>query len=94
MPALTDEQKLIQDSVARFVRDKYDFTKRQEILGGEKPFLAEHWRQFAELGWIAAAYKEEDGGLGGSLGDIAVIQEQLGQGLYVGPYVSSVLLGH
>lgn len=92
MPALTDEQKLIQDSVARFVRDKYDFTKRQEILGGEKPFLAEHWRQFAELGWIAAAFKEEDGGLGGSLGDIAVIQEQLGQGLYVGPYVSSVLL--
>ena len=92
MTGLSDEQKLLQDSVERFVRDQYEFTTRRKILATESGYLPEHWSQFAELGWLGAAFAESDGGLGGSPTDIAIITDGLGKGLFVGPFTSGVVL--
>ena len=91
MSGLTDEQKLLKDSVERFIGDQYEFNTRRKIISTESGYLPEHWSQFAELGWLAAPFSEDDGGLGGSSIDIAILADELGKGLYVGPFISSVI---
>ena len=53
--SLSDEQKQLQESAERFVRDKYTFDNRRKIAATEKGWLPENWAQFAELGWLAHA---------------------------------------
>ena len=50
------------------------------------------WAQFAELGWLALMISEDDGGLGGTMEDAAVLMTALGGGLAVEPYVSTAIL--
>jgi len=87
------EQQILEDSVARFVRERYAFEARRRILGEPGGFSAGNWRLFAELGWLAIPFAEADGGLGGSAVDTAVLFEQFGRGLVVEPYLASVMLG-
>jgi pimeloyl-CoA dehydrogenase small subunit len=91
--SLSDEQKQLQEGVERFVRDKYAFENRRKIAAAEKGFLPENWAQFAELGWLAIPFSEEDGGIGfGALGTM-IVMEQFGKGLVLEPFVPTVVLG-
>ena len=90
---LSDEQKLLQDSVDRFVEKEYAFDARRKILESDLGFSRDNWASFAELGWLAAPLPEDHGGLSGSAVDVAVIMEGLGRGLVLEPYVPSVVLG-
>lgn len=90
---LNDEQKLMQESVARFVEKEYTIERRREIMAGEEGFSREVWAQFAELGWLALPLPEEHGGFGGSTFDVALLMEAFGRGLVLEPYLSSVVLG-
>ncbi|MHA6642770.1 acyl-CoA dehydrogenase family protein [Mesorhizobium sp. A623] len=89
--SLTDEQRLLRDSVARFVADDCDFQtmRAQPAENGLRP---EHWQTFAELGWLALMVPEEAGGLGGSLEDAALVFEELGRGLVDAPLLSTAVL--
>jgi alkylation response protein AidB-like acyl-CoA dehydrogenase len=60
--------------------------------GLERPRVLDRaaWARAAEMGWIAALIPEADGGLG-SLPDGAVIAEELGRGLYGGPFLGCAL---
>jgi len=88
----SEEQRLFADSVARFVAESYSFEARQRILESPLGFLPEHWRQFADLGWLGATFPEPYGGLGGSALETLVIMEQFGRGLVASPYLASVVL--
>lgn len=90
---LTDEQQLLRDSAERFVRDEYAFETRMALVDSAEGFSRDHWRKFAELGWLGFAFREEHGGLGGSAVDMAVLLETLGEGLVVEPFASSIVLG-
>ena len=90
---LTDEQRLLQDSVARFVADNYSLEKRVALTGAEPGFSAAHWRTFAELGWLALPFAEDDGGIGGSALDVMLLMEQFGKALVVEPFLASIVLG-
>ena len=50
------------------------------------------WPELAELGWIAAALPEDEGGLGGRAIDVIPICEAIGATGTALPYFSSVLL--
>ncbi|MCW5772237.1 MAG: acyl-CoA dehydrogenase family protein [Rhodospirillaceae bacterium] len=91
--AFTDEQKLLADSVARFVAKDYPFEARRKLATGEEGWSRAHWRQFADLGWLAAPFSEEAGGLGGGPVEAAIVMEGFGKGLVVEPYLPSVILG-
>ena len=60
----TDVQQMLQDSVQKFVQKSYDFDTRNTILNSDEGFSDENWQLFAELGWLAVPFSEEDGGLG------------------------------
>ena len=90
---LSEEQQLIQDSVARFVQDNYGLEARAELAGKDPGFSAANWQTMAELGWLALPFAEADGGFGGNQIDVMVIMEQFGKGLVLEPYLASVVMG-
>lgn len=91
--SLTEEQRLLQESVQRFVQDSYSFEQRRAIMANHpEGFSREVWSQFAEMGWLALPFDEADGGLGGGPVDMLVMLEALGEGLVVEPLVATVLL--
>ena len=89
----TEDQTLLADSVARFVRNEYGFETRRALAASDAGFDAANWKTFAELGWLAIPFAEADGGLGGDPVAAMVLMEQFGRGLVVEPYAPSVLLG-
>ncbi len=90
---LSDEQKLIAESVARFIQDNYDLESRRKLAAAEPGFSPAHWATMAELGWLALPFAEEHGGFGGSQIDIMVVMEQFGRGLVLEPYLASIVMG-
>ena len=88
----TDVQQMLQDSVQKFVQKSYDFDTRNTILNSGKGYSAENWQLFAELGWLAVPFSEEDGGLGGSAVDLMVIMEEFGKANLIEPYTASAVL--
>jgi len=88
----TEEQLMLQESVARFVQDEYDFAARRRIAASEEGMSRDHWRTFAELGWLSIPFAEEHGGFGGGPVDIMLVMEQLGRGLVLEPYLATVVL--
>lgn len=84
--ALNDDQKMLRESVARFVDKDYDFeTRRKRVAAGG--FSRECWNSFAEMGWLAASVAESHGGLGFGPIEAAIIAEELGRGLVLEPFV-------
>ncbi|MCP5083361.1 MAG: pimeloyl-CoA dehydrogenase small subunit [Alphaproteobacteria bacterium] len=90
---LSDEQRLLKESVERFIAGEYGFEQRKSWVEGGAGYSPENWATFAELGWLALPLPEDHGGLGGTLGDVAVLMEGFGRGLVVEPYLATVLLG-
>ena len=90
---LSEEQKMIQQSVERFVQENYDLSNRIKISSEDPGFSKEYWSSMAELGWLGLAFSEEDGGFGGNQIDTLVLMEQFGKGLVVEPFLANVVLG-
>ena len=89
---LSEEQRMLKDSVDRLVADKYDFEARKKYLKGEHGFSPEIWAQFAELGLLALPFAEADGGFGGGPVETMIVMESLGKALAVEPYLATVVL--
>ncbi len=90
--SFSEEQTLLQDSVQRFIEKSYAFSERQKLLSSEEGFSRENWSMFAELGWLALPFREEDGGIGGSPIETMILMEEFGKGLVVEPYLSTVIM--
>ena len=89
---LSEEQTMIQDSIARFVQDSYSFDQRNATVALEHGFSQAHWQQFAELGWLSIPFEEQYGGFGGGPVDTMVIMREFGRGLVTEPFLPTVLL--
>ena len=90
--SLSEEQTMLADSITRFIDTDYDFARRQENAGSEIGYSVEMWRTFADLGWTAVPFAEEDGGLDGGPIEQMLMMEQFGRGLVVEPYMANVIL--
>lgn len=91
--SLTEEQQLLCDSIARFVQNEYSFEARKAIVASPTGWSAKVWGQFAEMGLLGVAFAESHGGFGGSAVDVMVVMQELGRGMVVEPYLSTVVLG-
>ena len=90
--SFTDEQTLLQETVARYVQNDYDFESRQKNAQLSNGFNPDNWNTFAELGWLGVPFSEEDGGFGGSAVDTMILMEQFGRALVVEPFLPSVIM--
>ena len=91
--SLSEEQRMLKDSAARFVKKECQFEQRREQMRSPLGYSDEQWAQMAELGWLCIPFSEKYDGLGGSLVDVMVLLEELGKGLMVEPWLSTVILG-
>ncbi len=87
----TEEQQMIRDSLARLIREQYDFDTRMKAVRSADGWRPEMWAQIAELGLLMAPFSEADGGLGGGPLDAMIVMEEFGKGLVVEPYLPSVV---
>ncbi len=89
---LTEERQMLQDTLRRFLRDRYDTATRNKILESDTGLSTEIWSELAELGIIGALFTEEQGGFGGKGFDIAVVFEELGRAGVVEPFLDTAVL--
>jgi pimeloyl-CoA dehydrogenase small subunit len=89
---LSDEQRMLQDSVARLLAERCDFEQRKAHMAQARGYSGALWSQFAELGILGLPFAEEDGGYGGSPVDTLIVMQQLGRSLALEPYLASVVL--
>jgi len=88
----SNEQIALQETLRRFVSRDYEFERRRELARSDLGFSAEAWAQYAELGLLSLSFPEEFGGLGGNAVDIMLVMEQIGRGLLLEPFLSSVVM--
>ena len=88
----SEEQRLLGESVERFVQNDYTFAARQKTVADELGFDRRHWKTFADLGWLGVPFAESDGGFGGGPIEVMLLMERFGRGLVTEPYLSTVLL--
>ena len=90
--SLSEEQTMLSDSVARFIDADYSFEYRQKNAARDSGYSREMWTTFAELGWTAVPFAEDDGGLDGGPIEQMLMMEQFGRGLVVEPYLANIVL--
>lgn len=90
--SFSEEQTLLRNMVQSFVQDNYDFDSRMKIVRSEEGWSRENWKQFGELGLLAAPFPEALGGLDGGPIETMIIMEEFGRGLVTEPYIPTVVL--
>lgn len=82
--SLTDEQKMLQDSLA-------DWLSRN--AGNHAGIqAADHWSEMADMGWLGVALPAEHGGFGFGAMEQMLVAEAFGKHLVHAPYLSTVVL--
>ena len=89
---LTDEQRLLKDSVDRLIADQYQFEQRKKYLAEPDGWSRDAWKQYAELGLIGLPFAEQFGGFGGGPVETMIVMEAFGRGLVLEPYFATVIL--
>jgi alkylation response protein AidB-like acyl-CoA dehydrogenase len=88
---LTDEQKMLQETVQQFVGNECPPTRLREIFDGDAVHDPVLWKGLVELGIAGLAISDEYGGAGLGMLDLAVVAESLGYGAFPGPFFNHVL---
>ena len=89
---LSEEQRLLKDSVDRLLADTYEFAKRKTYMAEPDGFSRALWAQYAELGLLGLPFAEEHGGFGGGPVETMLVMEAIGRVLALEPYLATVVL--
>ena len=89
----SDEQQQLRDSIQKYISKEYGFEARKAIMATAQGFSDKVWAQFADMGLLGVAFDEAHGGFGGSSVDTMLVMTELGRGIVVEPYFSTVVLG-
>ena len=89
--SFTEEQNLLRDSVRKLVEKDYSFSARTRAAQERPRLQPPTWKNYAALGWTALPFSEADGGLGGKAVDTMIVLEELGKGLVLEPYLTSII---
>ena len=87
----TEEQELFRKSVRDFVQGRVTPDRLAHIADGDgwDPGL---WKEAVELGLAGISVPEEHGGAGLGFIEEAIVAEELGRGLFPGPWLGSVVM--
>ena len=89
---LTDEQRLLRDTVREVLTARAGSTRVREVMATDG---VDHdlYRELAGLGLVGLAIPEHLGGAGSTFVEVAIVMEELGRRLAPVPYLSSAVLG-
>ena len=89
---LSEEQRMLKESVERLIAERYDFEQRKQYMKEAPGFSQAMWKQYAELGLLGLPFGEKYGGSGGGAVETMIVMEAFGRGLTLEPYLSTVVL--
>src|SRR3989442_7873697 len=89
----SDEQRLLSETLRKFLNTGYGFDARAKITATPAGFSEDVWAALAEMGILGVPFDEKFGGFGGTTVDMMVVMEALGEALVVEPYLATVGLG-
>ena len=89
----SEEKQLLRDSLQKYISKDYGFEARKAIIAAPRGFSDKVWAQFADMGLLGVAFDEAHGGFSGSSVDTMLVMTELGRGIVVEPYWSTVVLG-
>ncbi len=87
--SLSEEQRLLQDSIVRFMETECTLEKVRESAESGETRLADVWAGLTELGIPGLLIPEEQGGVGLGLLEAALVAEALGYSVAPIPFVAS-----
>ena len=90
---LSEEQRLLKDSVERLTAQRYDFEARRKFMAEPDGWSRALWKQYVDLGLTALPFAEEHGGIGGGPVETMIVMETFGRALALEPYFATVVLG-
>jgi pimeloyl-CoA dehydrogenase small subunit len=90
--SLTDEQRLLKESVERLLADRYSFEARQRFMDEPTGWSRALWRSYAELGLLGLPFEDRHGGVGGGPVETMIVMEALGRALALEPFFATVVL--
>jgi pimeloyl-CoA dehydrogenase small subunit len=90
---LSEDQRLLKDSVDRLVADQYQFEQRKKYMREPTGYSAAMWDQITEMGLLGLPFEETLGGFGGGAVETAIVMDAFGRGLVLEPFFATVILG-
>jgi alkylation response protein AidB-like acyl-CoA dehydrogenase len=96
MALLTEDQKMLQETAASFLRDEGGPAKQLRHWrdsGCTDGFGTEFWQQFGELGLTGIYIPEAQGGLGLGAVEAALVLEEIGRNLTPSPFLTTAVAG-
>jgi pimeloyl-CoA dehydrogenase small subunit len=90
---LTEEQRLLKESLDRLIGDRYAFEQRKGYSQAPEGWSRELWGQYAELGLLGLPFAEQYGGSAGGPVETMIVMEAFGRALALEPFFATVVLG-
>ena len=88
----SDDQKLLQEQVRKFLADKCPIKVVRRVLDGPETHADEVWKGLIELGVSGIAVPEAYGGLGLGALELCLVSEEIGRATAPVPFDTSVVL--
>jgi pimeloyl-CoA dehydrogenase small subunit len=90
---LSEEQRLLKESLDGLLTDAYDFEQRKKYMKEKGGWSKAIWSKLAEQGLLGLPFTEEEGGFGGGGVETMIVMEALGKALVLEPYLATVVIG-
>ncbi|MFZ2155121.1 MAG: pimeloyl-CoA dehydrogenase small subunit [Bradyrhizobium sp.] len=89
---LSEEQRLLKESVDGLLNDSYDFDARKKYRAEKGGWSKAVWSKLAEQGLLGLPFPEADGGFGAGAVETMIVMEALGKAMVLEPYLPTVVI--
>src|SRR4051794_28544794 len=89
---LSEEQRLLKESVEGLLGNSYDFDQRKKYMAEKGGWSKTVWSKLAEQGLLGLPFSEDDGGFGAGAVEIMIVMEEMGKAMVLEPYLPTVVI--
>lgn len=89
---LTDEQRMVQDTVRDLLARGYTAERRNAVVATDLGYDPAVWRTLAEIGVLGLTFAEDDGGMGAGPVEAMLVATELGRRLAPEPVLTAALI--
>ena len=82
---LSDDQRLLVESISRMLADNYSFQQRKAYVAAPEGYSTAMWSKYAEMGWLGVAIPEAHGGAGGGMTELGIVMAGAGKFIVLEP---------
>src|SRR6202051_3826131 len=90
---LSEEQRLLKESVDGLLGSSYDFDARKKYMAEKGGWSKAVWGKLAEQGLLGVPFSADDVGFGAGAVETMIVMEALGKALVLEPYLATVVIG-